>query len=64
MPEEVGNLVVSRRKGEVIEIGEGITITVVEVRADKVRLMITAPKSVSVHRAEVAEAIRKEKASA
>lgn len=63
MPEDIGNLVVTRWKGEAIEIGDSITVTVAEIRGDKVRLMISAPKSIPVHRAEVAEKIRKEKAS-
>ena len=58
-------LVLSRRVGEKIFIKEReITITVVEIRGDKVRLGIDAPKEVSVHRAEVFYAIQqKEKES-
>ena len=52
-------LVLSRKKNESIVIDEHITITVVEVRGDKVRLGIDAPKEVPVHRKEVWEAIRR-----
>ena len=50
-------LVLSRKKDESIIIGDHITITVVEIRGDKVRLGIEAPKDISVHRREVYEAI-------
>jgi carbon storage regulator len=50
-------LVLSRKKNESIVINNDITITVVEIRGDKVRLGIVAPKDVSVHRQEVWEAI-------
>jgi carbon storage regulator len=46
-------LVLTRRTGEEIVIGDGIRITVVGVRSDRVRLGITAPESVCVDRAEV-----------
>ena len=51
-------LVLSRKKNETIVINDNITVTVVEIRGDKVRLGIEAPKSVSVHRREVYEAIQ------
>ena len=53
-------LVLSRKKDESIIINDHITITVVEIRGDKVRLGIEAPKEVSVHRREVYEAIREQ----
>jgi len=53
-------LVLSRQKNEAIMIGDDIEITIVDVRGDRVRLGITAPQSVSVHRKEVYEAIRRE----
>ncbi len=46
-------LVLSRRKNESIVISDNITVTVVEIRGDKVRLGIVAPKEVPVHRQEV-----------
>ena len=52
-------LVLSRKKSETIVIGDDIVITVVEIRRDKVRLGIEAPKEVTVHRREVYEAIKK-----
>ena len=55
-------LVLSRQKDESIMIGEDVEITIVDVRGDKVRLGITAPKEIPVHRREVYEAIRREKA--
>lgn len=51
-------LVLSRKKNESIIINDHITVTVVEIRGDKVRLGIDAPKEVSVHRREVYEAIQ------
>jgi carbon storage regulator len=53
-------LVLSRQKDETIIIGDDIEITVVDIRGDKVRLGVSAPKSISVHRKEVYEAIRRE----
>jgi carbon storage regulator len=50
-------LVLSRKKNESIVIANDIVITVVEVRGDKVRLGIVAPKDVPVHREEVYAAI-------
>lgn len=50
-------LVLSRKKNESIVINDNIVITVVEVRGDKVRLGIEAPKEVPVHRREVYDAI-------
>jgi len=50
-------LVLSRKKNESIVINSDITITIVEIRGDKVRLGIVAPKDVAVHRQEVWEAI-------
>jgi carbon storage regulator len=53
-------LVLSRQRDETIMIGDDIEITIVDIRGDKVRLGITAPKSVAVHRKEVYEAIKRE----
>ncbi len=52
-------LVLSRKKNESIVINDEITIVVVEIRGDKVRLGVEAPKEVPVHRREVWEAIRR-----
>jgi len=54
-------LVLSRQKDESIVIGDDIEITIVDVRGDKVRLGINAPREVSVHRREIYDAIQREK---
>ncbi|MHC4457055.1 MAG: carbon storage regulator CsrA [Planctomycetota bacterium] len=54
-------LVLSRQKDESIIIGDDVEVTIVDVRGDKVRLGITAPKEIPVHRREVYEAIQREK---
>ena len=51
-------LVLSRQRDETIVIGDHIEITVVDVRGDKVRLGINAPREIQVHRKEVYEAIK------
>ena len=53
-------LVLSRKKDEKIVIGDKITIMVIEIRGDKVRLGIDAPRDITVHRQEVYEAIKRE----
>ena len=53
-------LVLSRQKDESIMIGDGIRITVVDVRGDKVRLGIEAPKDVKVFRTELYDEIRRQ----
>jgi len=53
-------LVLSRQRDETIMIGDEIEITIVDIRGDKVRLGITAPARIAVHRKEVYEAIRAE----
>jgi cytosine/creatinine deaminase len=57
-------LVLSRQRDQAIVIGDEIEVTVVDLRGDKVRLGITAPRTVSVHRKEVYDAIRRENQSA
>jgi carbon storage regulator len=57
-------LVLSRKKNESIVINNDITIVVVEIRGDKVRLGVEAPKEVPVHRREVYDAIRRNDAAA
>lgn len=53
-------LVLTRHRGESIIIGDDIVITVVDIRGDRVRLGITAPAPVPVHRREVYDRIRRE----
>ncbi|HQY87823.1 MAG TPA: carbon storage regulator CsrA [Tepidisphaeraceae bacterium] len=55
-------LVLSRQKDEVVMIGDNVEVTIVDIRGDKVRLGITAPKSLPVHRREVWLAIKAENA--
>ncbi len=52
-------LVLSRKKNESIVINNEITIVVVEIRGDKVRLGVEAPREVPVHRREVFDAIQR-----
>ena len=54
-------LVLSRQKDESIIIGDDVEVTIVDVRGDKVRLGIVAPRTISVHRKEIYEAIQREK---
>ena len=54
-------LVLSRQKDESIIIGDDVEIVIVDVRGDKVKLGITAPKGITVHRKEIYEAIQIEK---
>lgn len=62
LPQErgVNMLVLSRKKGETIIIGDGIEITVVDVQGDNVRIGVQAPREVKVYRQEVYEEIRNE----
>ena len=53
-------LVLSRQRDETIMIGDEVEITIVDIRGDKVRLGISAPARIAVHRKEVYEAIRVE----
>jgi carbon storage regulator len=53
-------LVLSRQSDETIIIGDNIRITIVEVRGDKVRIGIDAPRDVAVHRQEIYDAIRRD----
>ena len=56
-------LVLSRKKNESIVINNDITIVVVDIRGDKVRLGVEAPKEVPVHRREVFDAIQRNDSS-
>ncbi len=53
-------LVLSRQRDEAIMIGDDVEITIVDIRGDKVRLGISAPTSITVHRKEVYSAITQE----
>ena len=53
-------LVLSRKANEVIRIGDDISITVVGIQGDKVRLGFDAPKEIPIHRQEVFESIKRD----
>ena len=57
-------LVLSRRKDETIMIGDTVEITIVDIKGDTVRVGITAPRQVAVHRKEIYEAIKRENLAA
>ena len=57
-------LVLARQRDQTIIIGDDVEVTVVDIRGDKVRLGINAPRTTSVHRKEVYDAIRRENQSA
>ncbi len=57
-------LVLSRRQGQAIVIGDNVVVRIVELKGDQVRLGIDAPRSVIVHREEVAEEIAAENRAA
>ncbi len=56
-------LVLTRKKEQSIVIGEGIVITVLDIRGEQVRLGIVAPKEVTVHRQEIYQQIHTENVS-
>jgi carbon storage regulator len=54
-------LILTRRVGETVVIGDEVEVTVLGVKGNQVRLGVNAPRDVSVHRQEIYERIRKEK---
>lgn len=57
-------LILTRKPGETINIGKDVTVTVLGVKGNQVRIGINAPKEVAVHREEVAERIAREQQDA
>ncbi len=57
-------LILTRRVGETLVIGDNVTVTVLGVKGNQVRIGVNAPKDVSVHREEIYERIKRERGSA
>lgn len=53
-------LILTRRVGETVMIGDNVTVTVLGVKGNQVRLGVNAPKDVAVHREEIYERIKRE----
>jgi carbon storage regulator len=54
-------LILTRRVGETLVVGDNVTVTVLGVKGNQVRIGVNAPRDVSVHREEIYQRIRKEK---
>lgn len=54
-------LILTRRVGETLMVGDDVTVTVLGVKGNQVRIGVNAPKEVAVHREEVYQRIQKEK---
>ncbi len=57
-------LVLSRKRDESIIIGDNVVVTIIDIRGEQVKLGVSAPKTISIHRKEVYEAIQAENVAA